>query len=194
MQKLAVRKGHAHHWNSLNVLQGLKTRNLEDLSQDQALQLAIEAAELNIKFMKLAESKREKADRRVISNALLNEAEQIKKTPAATWSPAKVQNLIDLEPIETVNSPSMPTSGVLTPLTSAETPPSLGSPFSASVSMKSTTVDLPAPIPTVNLSKQEDLILWRGSSLRGGPFPPWRDEKARDVNHGAFAATSFPYE
>ena len=165
----------------------MKQRDQSKLTRDEALALAIDATQLSMKLMQLATSKDEKQRYKNNSNRLLDQAEQIKNAPA--WDPdTRELDLIDFSPKKTNDATSKSlATGVITPPRSAtrSTPLSYppGPTVSASAPANKSTPGgevRETPEQSRTLSQKENVYLWRGSELGGGPFPPWSDKE-----HGA---------
>lgn len=135
----------------VNKLKVLKSKNTTSLTQAEALKLAIEAAELQIQFVKLAESKAQQQEQMQRSRQLLTQAERIKKSP--TWDPANGEDLLDLNPLE---------------------PPKAASPTTSVTDTKETLTELQN---CRELTTHEELIQWRGSTLNHSSARPWDHEK-----------------
>ncbi|KAI9670268.1 MAG: cysteine protease [Alyxoria varia] len=155
----------------------LKDKNHDGLTKDQALNLAIEAAELQMKFLKLSESGLQQKSMKTKSNQLLTQAENIKK--ARTWEPLSGKLMLDIEPLQ----PSRRSS-------TAQTPASKGSPTLVSSEINSTKPSsvhavrpsVPSrngPVPPVSerkLNQTETLILYQGGNLNNSKSPIWVNE------------------
>lgn len=158
----------------------MKIRNVDNLSQQQALDLSREAAELSVKFMEKAGTKGEKDVLRAVAFAHLDQAEGIKNTSASEWHSTDVQNLIDLEPLDTIVAPQSQPAGSSTLNVSQAAPAVQTSSHAADI------FTLVAPTPSQGPTRREEVLLWRGSRLAGGPFPPWDGKMAQTVKPADF--------
>ncbi|KAF1988185.1 cysteine proteinase [Aulographum hederae CBS 113979] len=119
-------------------------------SKDEALGLAIQAAQLCMKALKLATSPEQKSELKSKCQLLLNQAEEIKTTP--TWRPLPQLSSLSLDThgtsvSGTSGSPSIPASNVR---------------------------KLVEPVSTRDLSKKEQLLVLRASMLNDFKFKPWK--------------------
>ena len=145
------------HWSAqLKETQELKARPVQGLSRKEALKLATQAAELQMKFLRVAVDEEEKSEltNKVIS--MLDQAERIKRSE--NWDPKSSELLIDLEPLEPISFSALPPTPVVD---------FTGNPRS-DLAVKS----LPVPESSREVSKQEQLLL-RGLKPGKHKFPPW---------------------
>lgn len=141
-------------------MDALQARIADAPTRDEALELAIKAAELCMQALKVATDKRQKADLSSQCQTLLGEAERIKKSPE--WPAATFPNISSLS----LDPPSTPTSKpikVASALTHSQQKP------------KKTG---PEPVSDRALTTAEQIILLKGSKINGSTFPPWKDEPA----------------
>lgn len=116
------------------------------LSHEDALSLAIAAAEIQMHFMRLASTKSQQKILSDRSHQFLNQAERIKQT--VDWDPKLQADLLDFHPIEP--SPSVATEG-----------------------RSSATLVGSKSQSTRELTPHENLILWRASTLHDCGSRPW---------------------
>ena len=152
-----------------------------------------------MKLMQLAKSKDEKQIHRENSTRLLTQAENIKK--ASNWDPTATGHLLDFDPLSPTNNSTLDVAAFSSLQAAAPL---------ATISSSSSTVDVasslqtrkaipPLPAEVVNLqgpktcreiSRAEDVLLWRGSALRNGPFPPWKGESGKFPGESDFTQGS----
>ena len=180
-----------------NELHVLKSRFNKQLTRDEALDLALQAADLHMKFLHLAKEGAEKNDLRRRTSNILDEAARIKTTDA--WDS---DSLISFEVLEPSKRPSngyhgshgsqATSNGAMTtssPVTSSSrssipvsrTPNLLDSPLltpthnsdGLSNGSSHSVARLPTPSSRRELPKKEQIILLKSSELHGCKFPPW---------------------
>ncbi|KAK7549691.1 hypothetical protein IWX49DRAFT_313447 [Phyllosticta citricarpa] len=139
-------------------LDHVRKRMAESPDKDQALQLAIEAAELCMSSLRLATDKTHKADLSSQAKSFISEAERIKKNPQ--WSPS----LSKAPPSPPAASSNAPASQIASPLTTPK------SPATSSQGPRMLQLVSQRPLPTA-----EQIILYKASSVNGSVFPPWKD-------------------
>lgn len=144
------KENHLPQGQLVQKLHILKSKNASNLTHDEALKLAVEAAELQIQFIRLAESKAQQQEQIQRSQKLLTQAEKIKKSP--TWNPANGEDLLDLNPLEP------PKSSFSVSLRNGE---------SAEDQLRSCR----------EITTHEQLVLWKGSTLNRSSARPWDGEK-----------------
>ena len=127
-------------------LEELKNVDTSSLSHEDALSLAIAAAEIQMHFMRLASTKSQQKILSDRSNQFLNQAERIKRT--VEWDPKLQGDLLDFHPIE----PS----------------PSVASEGRSSAALVGSRIQ-----STRKLTPHENLILWRASTLHDYGSRPW---------------------
>ncbi len=165
------------HWSAqLKETQELKARPVQGLSRKEALKLATQAAELQMKFMRVAVDEEEKSEltNKVIS--MLDQAERIKRSE--NWDPKSSELLIDLEPLEPISFSALPPTPVVD--------------FAGNPKLDLAAKSLPVPESSREVSKQEQLLL-RGLKPNKNKFPPW--EKPPNPNEFQLGAgkVSFLY-
>ena len=148
-------------------LQALKSRNTTNLSKDEALGLAIEAAELQFKFMRLARSSSQQQDQMERSTQLLNQAENIKKSE--TWGPGRGGSLLDFNPLEPPKSSSS----------------------AVSTDQSQVGSDLKS---CREITKHEEVILWRASTVNYSAARPWDREKEPQADEFALPPGQHLYQ
>lgn len=162
-------------------LDHVRRRMTESPDKDQALQLAIEAAELCMSSLYLATNKTHKADLSAQAKSFISEAERIKKNPQ--WpSP----------------SPSSASSSRMTPSSSAAPSNAPAPPVSSSLTASKSPASSAKAQHALQLVSQrplpfgEQVILHKASSVNGSLFPPWKDipqpkEFSLDDGNGRFS-------
>lgn len=139
-------------------LNALQSRIAGAPTRDEALELAIKAAELCMKALKVATDKRQKAELSSQCQTLLTEAERIKKSPE--WPPA-------------TTPPSISSLSLDSPPPSSSKPARTVSPLA----QKPTKIR-PEPVSDRVLTTSELILLLKASKINGSTFPPWKDEPA----------------
>lgn len=154
-------------------LNALRRQHRDDLTRDEALELALQAAELHMKFLRVAKEAPERASLTKRATSLLDEAERIKKTN--TWQ-SDSETLINFNVLQPSTKPP-PVSPIRTEQTTSQSAqrkvqPILHTQTRTGESLR--LLDPPSP-PTSSrkLPKAEQILLWRGSELNGAKFPPW---------------------
>ncbi|KAF2144597.1 uncharacterized protein K452DRAFT_356752 [Aplosporella prunicola CBS 121167] len=146
-------------------------------SKDEALDLALKAAELCMKALKLASDKSQKSDISSRCQSLLTEAERIKKTNEWASSLPPSSSFIPTTPLSQNSSLARGSLSERLAIKSSDTPPK---------TKRST-----PPIPNRNLSTSEQILLLKGSRLNGQTYPPWKgdpepSEFTLDYDEGPF--------
>lgn len=160
---------------------------MDDLTKQEYLQLAYEAVELHLKFLKLAENAPEKKRLTAKTNSILDEAEKVKK--AETWSldTGMLINFDDDPASDHVPQPKPPTASpeLANPQSNSSsllvepspTPKQHANPsnksFGASLRLLAPGV---APSSSRQLPLNEQKLLWQNSALHGCKFPPWQSD------------------
>ncbi|KAJ9647307.1 cysteine protease [Coniosporium tulheliwenetii] len=127
-------------------------------SKDEALELALQAAELCMKALKIATDREQKSDMTSRCQTLLTEAERIKTITQWPLTPV-------LTPAMTPGPASSPNAS---PLTLRRETEAIGTPTPVRVKQ------LVEPVSSGELSKAEKIILLKSSKLNGFTFPPWQ--------------------
>lgn len=122
-------------------------------SKDEALELAIQAAELCMKALRIATDREQKSDIKSQCQTLLSEAERIKTVNQWPLAPAATRSPVG----------SRDTSS----LTLHAEPAAIEAPSAARPKQ------LNEPILSRKISKAEQIILLKSSKLNGFAFPPW---------------------
>lgn len=141
-------------------LNELQSRIADAPTRDEALELAIKSAELCMKALKVATDKRQKSDLSSQCQALLTEAERIKKSP--DWPATTPPNIALLN----LNSPSplsLKPTRIVQPLTQSPQKP---------------TKIRREPVSDRVLTSSEQILLLKASKINGSTFPPWREDPA----------------
>ncbi|KAK7542847.1 uncharacterized protein J3D65DRAFT_656121 [Phyllosticta citribraziliensis] len=162
-------------------LDHVRKRMAESPDKDQALQLAIEAAELCMSSLRLATDKTHKADLSSQAKGFISEAERIKKNsqwPSPSPSSSSLSRLPPSSPAASSNAPASPISS---PLTGSK------SPAPSAKAQRVLQLVSQRPLPTA-----EQIILYKASSVNGSQFPPWKDipqpkEFSLDEGNGRFS-------
>lgn len=182
-----------------NELHVLKSSFSKQLSRDEALDLALQAADLHMKFLRLAKDGPEKTDLKRRCSNILVEAERIKATDI--WD-SDTQSLVSFEALEpsragsdgyhatpgfqATSNGSKPTSSHMLSssrisMPVSRTPTLLDSPLVTPIgtadgstrTSASSGARLQMPYPRRELPKKEQIILLKASELHGCKFPPW---------------------
>lgn len=180
-------------------LLGLKKKYSQLLTKDEALDLALQAADLHMKFLKIAKDGPEKRDIRRRCSSLLDEAEKIKSSDV--WQ-SDSDSLISFEVLEPTRSGAFPVQPPGSPEPSSQhkfvepaisgigihhqghhsvmstSPSGLRSVTSSSNQHQYGHQVQPSSAAAIRtttraLSKKEQILLWQGSELHGCRFPPW---------------------
>ncbi|KAK8243646.1 hypothetical protein HDK90DRAFT_475463 [Phyllosticta capitalensis] len=155
----------------------VQRRIAQSPDKDEALKLAIEAAELCMRALSVATTKNEKANLKSQANGFISEAERIKKNPS--WSPSS--SSLSPNPSSSAASPSpvAPRAASSSATSTSPTPSAKAHRPSQLVSQR--------PLPTA-----EQIILYKASAVNGVQFPPWKEppsskEFASDADTGHFS-------
>lgn len=161
----------------------LKSKSLDGLSKDQALELAFHAAELSMRFMKLAQSPKDKAAARAQTESSLDQVERVKSS--TVWhndSADQLMNLTTLQPIvlngsyqgtrKEVSTSKVELNGKITLPQKENAKPT---PFSHTT-VSPVPKALPQPVSLRSIPKNENILLWKQGKLNGSNFPPWPDQ------------------
>ncbi|KAL0259894.1 cysteine protease [Diplodia seriata] len=139
-------------------VEALRSRIAGAPTRDEALELAIQAAELCMRALKVATDKRQKADLSSHCQTLLTEAERIKKSPE--WPAAALPDISSLS-LDPTPSPTLQQSKTVSPLRlSIQKPPKTS----------------PEPVSDRALPTSEQILLLKSSKINGSTFPPWKDD------------------
>jgi calpain-7 len=151
--------------------QELESRINSASDKEEALRLAIEAAQLCLDALKIATDTRQKSELRADATTLLERAESIRNGPA--W------------PLEPPRSPTQ--CSTLSLLSSTPLPDEPPSPPPKPPAAKR----LKEPVNERILTNNEQLLYYRNSTIHGFRFPPWKDapddsQFSPDPNGGPF--------
>lgn len=136
-------------------------------TQEEALKLAISAAELCMKALKIATNAREKSDLSARCQKLLDQAETIKQDQKWKFSP----HAIPFNPKESGSEPKKATSRI-----EIKKPPAPNDQATTTSKLDRKPVKgLSEPRSTRQQSKAEQILVLKASQLNGFKFPPWTD-------------------
>lgn len=181
-------------------LKGLQSKYSQQLTRDEALDLALQAADLHMKFLRIAKEGPEKKALSRRCSSILDNAEKIKAQDIWEFDS---DSLIGFGPLQSSRSQlsggTLSSNGIATspipsiarglkpqtplqppimvprpssPLSEARTTLSTKSPFSA----RRTRTENRSSAPLISsrvVPKKEQILLWQGSELHGSRFPPW---------------------
>lgn len=147
--------------------QVLQTKFSDSLTKDEALNFALEAAELHMKFLRLATSKTEKSELGKKCKSLLDEAERIKGSDS--WL-KEDEPLIDIGPAQVVAVPPAPTQKSKSLLRSpASNPTATGeNQWFDEINVLSS-----EPVSSRILTDAEQLLLSKSAKINGILFPAY---------------------
>ncbi|KAI9728418.1 MAG: cysteine protease [Chrysothrix sp. TS-e1954] len=147
----------------VNKVEELRARNTSTLNKDEALELAIEASQLALQFMSIAQNPQQKKQTKSTAEYMVEQAERIKSS--STWNEGTDGDLIDLEPLNPVQATPDP------PRTQEK------------VVDRAPERHLPSPDEQSShqkLSTAEKLVLLRGSKIDDCKYPLWENEPGDD--------------
>lgn len=170
----------------------MKSRYSETLSREQALDFALEAAELHMKFLRLATSKKDKNELGKKCKSLLDEAERIKTSDI--WKPED-DLLLSFKPLEpeTPIRPRTPskTSTQSTSITGVFTPASSTVALQPSGTPKARTWRI--PISKRKLETSEEILLLKASKINGCVFLPSKNSPKLEDLHEKTDKVTYRY-
>lgn len=160
-------------------LQGLQQKYNGPIGRDDSLNLAIEAAEIHLKALRLTSDVSQKKRLKNVTLSLFEEAEKIKKGN-------------DFSPNDRVYEMVFGPRIVGKPIPAD--PPKCGAVEEANAIQSSPNVKaLQAPVSTRPLSIREQKVLLEGSLVNGAKFPPWKDSDALESFELAAGEEQFEY-
>jgi hypothetical protein len=162
--------------------QSLEARIKQANTQDEALQVTIEAAELALRAVQKAASKPEQAAMRAKASSLINKAEQLKKPNGPKLMPDIPVRKPTLKGIP--GSRLKPSQKADTPAPTPAPKASNGGPSATSLTEEQNRLVLRSriagrgnePRSKRKLTNAERRLVLMGSQLNGCKFPPWEAE------------------
>ena len=183
----------------------LKSKYSQQLTRDEALDLAFQAAELHMKFLRIAKEGPEKTALSRNCSSILDQAERIKAKDVWDVDDGSLISFESLQPLRTPVSNGDTSSIALDARASSsvggysssrsllptpQTAPRSSSPLSEARSIStfnshtSNSRSQKSVKPSASLAssrtipKKEQILLWQGSELHGCKFPPWEASPA----------------
>lgn len=171
-------------------MKGLKSRYSQHLTRDEALDLALQAADLHMKFLRIAKEGPEKKALSQRCSSILDEAEKIKSEDVWSFDSDSLIGFETLQPERSSLSSNLlvdpPNSSNIRGLTTQTVPMVLRSSSPArststtdsriSAGRNGTTNRSSALLKSNRIiPKKEQILLWQASELHGSKFPPWEN-------------------